>query len=185
MTQGLREAAPLGPTQVTAEFASSIRPFLEEAEHIHRVRRYLIMASLLTDHLCCRDSPASRQIAVACIEHAFAIINANDMPLKEKNEQELERFMLIYSDLGGTLDKPGLLSHKNELLIRNQSNSSNNVSPLERRSSSKRQPSYKSLFNSLQVDEDDNYRGVDTLIAEVLFLLTLSQRRLTPIRLTP
>ena len=37
---GIKESVPVGPAQVTADFATSVKPFLEEAEHIYLHRRY-------------------------------------------------------------------------------------------------------------------------------------------------
>ena len=115
-----------------------------------------------------RDSPASRQIAIACIEHAFSIINSNEMQLRGHHEQEMEMFLKMYTDLGGTLSEQSLLNHRNETWTRNRSNIHTSTAPMEVRSSFKSAQSFKSFFSSSHLDDEEKYRGVDILLSEVL-----------------
>lgn len=81
----------------------------------------------------------------------------------------MERFLGIYADLGGTLSEQNLVNHKNEHRVRRRSNSNTNISPMEVQSSFKAMQSFKSLFASSHLDEEENYRGMDILLSEVFY----------------
>ena len=139
----------------------------------------------------CRESPASRQIAIACIEHAFSIINSNSMPLRANHDREMERFLQIYADLGGTLAEQSLVNYKNEQWARNRSSSNTNPSPFEMQSSYRPMQSFKSFFSSSHLDVDENYQGVDILLSEVFYgsyfrimLITTASSRQAPSRIS-
>ena len=113
-----------------------------------------------------RYSIGSRQIAIQCIENAFAIVKSHEIPMTPFEKEEIEAYKRIYRELGGVLDDTSLESQG-----------------LMRKSSLKSEASqkYRSSFRSSMFifkDEDEVYRNVDALISEAIAIRDLAYRQM-------